>query len=234
MKKENCDICNGTGWVIKEKRKNDFAQRCECQFTDILVSKSENANIPKRFIGFELKTYFTNKNDPSQEKAKKAVQKFINDFPAVEKGLLLKGSMGVGKTRLLCAIATELIKKTEDIDLYYIDWNDLIRTMRSGEGHSTRDFYAINQIIEKLSNVYILLFDELGGSDVSPWVRDNIYYLFNKRYNNNNITVCATNYYDDASEKSLSNKIGNRIRSRLYEMTMDIEIKGFDYRHEYR
>ena len=141
--------------------------------------------------------------------------------------------MGVGKTRLLCAIATELIKKFDDIDIYYIDWNDLVREMRSGENHSTRDFSAISKKIEKLCYVDLLLFDELGASVVSPWVYDNIYYLFNKRYNNKNITVCATNYFDDSSETSLSRKIGNRIRSRLFEMTKDIELKGFDYRQKY-
>lgn len=230
-----CKHCQGTGWVVKNSQGNEVAVICECQKSDIFLSKCESANIPSRFIAHDLRGYFPQDSNPSQIKAKKIVEKFIDDFPAIEKGLLLQGSIGLGKTRLLCSIATEFLRREEDVDVFYIDWNDLLREMRSGEDHSSRDFSAINQLINKLSLVSVLLFDELGASKVSPWVSDNIYYLFNKRYNNKRITVCATNFYDNPSDgrESLTLRIGDRIRSRLYEMTTVVEICGDDYRQRY-
>lgn len=230
-----CKYCQGTGWVIKKNKGTEFAVVCKCQKPDIFLSKCEKANIPARFIAHDLRGYFPQDSNPSQIKAKKIVKKFIDDYPGVEKGLLLQGSIGLGKTRLLCSIATEFLRRVESFDVFYIDWNDLVREMRSGEDHSTRDFLAINQLINKLSKVSVLLFDELGGSKVSPWVSDNIYYLFNKRYNNKRITVCATNFYDNPSDgrESLTQRIGDRIRSRLFEMTMVVEICGDDYRQRY-
>ena len=44
--------------------------------------------------------------------------------------------------------------------------------------------------------VELLLFDELGASRPSPWVEDNIYYLINRRYNDNRVTVFASNFFD--------------------------------------
>ncbi len=236
MSEKICKLCSGTGWISEKDGDREYVRRCECQSRDRLLSKSEKANIPLRFAGADLGGYFPDQDNPSQKKAKKIVQKFIDDYPAVGKGLLLHGATGVGKTRMLCAVASELMKRFENIDIYYIDWNDLIREMGSGETHSSRDFSSINTLINKLADVELLLLDELAASKVSQWVYDNIYYLFNKRYNNNRITVCATNFFDNDSDSSriLSERIGNRIRSRLYEMAKDIVIHGSDFRQKNR
>lgn len=236
MREEVCRKCNGTGWITIKRDDKEFAQKCDCLKTDILLTKAEKANIPQRFVNAKLDSYYPDKDCPSQGKAQKIVRKFIHDFPSVSRGLLIQGSIGLGKTFLLCTIAAELMEKFNNIDIYYIDWNDLLREMRSGEGHATRDFSAIHQLIDKLVNVDLLLFDELGASGMSPWVFDNIYYLFNKRYNNQKVTVCASNYLDKSlnNQETLSQRIGERIRSRLYEMTEVVEIYGKDMRKEYK
>jgi DNA replication protein DnaC len=135
----------------------------------------------------------------------------------------------------MCSIANELFKKFKTIDIYYIDWNELVREMKSGEDHSSRDFFSINQLMSRLISADLLLFDELGGSKSSEWVQDNIYHMFNKRYNNKKLTVCASNYLEKSlnEQETLAQRIGVRIRSRLYEMTEAFEIKGNDYRRQY-
>jgi DNA replication protein DnaC len=70
---------------------------------------------------------------------------------------------------------------------------------------------------------------------MSPWVYDNIYYLFNKRYNNKKITICASNYLDAsiANQETLTQRVGERVRSRLYEMTDAHQLDGSDFRKKY-
>ncbi len=139
----------------------------------------------------------------------------------MDRGLLFQGPTGVGKTRLLCAIGNQLIAEKR-AEVFYIDWNDLTREMRSGEDYSNRDFSSIGQLIQRLAKVELLLFDELGSSKPSPWVEDNIYFLINRRYNNNLITLFASNFFDEkiSNQETLSERIGNRIRSRLFEMAI--------------
>jgi len=227
-----CTKCNDSGWTLVKVDGREIARPCQCRRNDTRQIKTNNANLPTRFIGATLKDYIPNKDNRSQEKAKKECIRFIKDYlPNMQKGLLILGPTGVGKTRLLCSIGNELIKE-KDADVFYIDWNDLNREMRSGEDTSNRDFSNISQIIQRLVKVDLLLFDELGASRPSPWVLDNIYYLINRRYNDERITIFASNYFDRkiGNEETLSERIGPRIRSRLYEMTQIIEIIGTDFR----
>jgi len=216
--------------VLVKVKEREIARPCQCRQNDVRMLKVDHANIPLRFVGTELKSYFPDKENPSQARAKKASAKFVADYPAVSVGLLFHGSTGVGKTRLLCCIGNQLIKE-KGCEVIYIDWNDLAREMKSGEDAASRDFATISQLIQRLARVELLLFDELGASRPSPWVEDNIYYLINRRYNDNRVTLFASNFFD--SEETLSERIGARIRSRLFEMASSVEIKGADYRHKY-
>lgn len=234
-----CQLCKGTGWITVKKEEREFARKCECQTANSHLIRSEKANIPGRFLGYELKTYYPHPKFPSQEKVIKRVRRFIDEYPAVMdfRGLLFQGRAGVGKTHLMCTIGNELMKKFPSIDLFYMDWNNLVREMRSGDHHANRDFSPINRLIEQLSRVELLLFDELGSSgqgNVGAWILDSIYYIINKRYNNQKITICATNFFDTAKEgaETLVDRVGERIRSRLFEMTEAVVISGADRRRE--
>jgi DNA replication protein DnaC len=233
LNQAKCELCQDSGWVLVKVKDREIARPCQCRRENVQTLKASHANIPLRFIGTELKSYFPDKANPSQSKAKKAAEKFIADYPAVDSGLFFQGSTGVGKTRMLCCIGNQLIKE-KNCEVAYIDWNDLAREMKSGEDAASRDFSTISQLIQRLARAELLLFDELGASRPSPWVEDNIYYLVNRRYNDNRVTLFASNFFDKkiASEETLSERIGNRIRSRLFEMARSIEVMGADYRQK--
>lgn len=230
----HCPICNDSGWVLVTVDGREIARACSCRREGTQALRAGSANIPPRFLGTELSSYFPDKSSPSQAKARKAAEKFVTDYPAVDSGLLFQGATGVGKTRLLCSIGNQLIQE-KSAEVAYIDWNDLTREMRSGEDSASRDFDTISQLIQRLARVELLLFDELGSSRPSPWVEDNIYFLINRRYNGNRVTLFASNFFDKkvGSEETLSERIGNRIRSRLFEMARSIEIMGADYRQKH-
>ena len=57
--------------------------------------------------------------------------------------------------------------------------------------------------------------------------------IINTRYNDKRLTIFTTNYLDErASDKkeTLEDRIGVRLRSRLYEMCKTVMIEGEDYR----
>jgi DNA replication protein DnaC len=231
----SCSKCGDSGWIIVEKDGREQAVRCTCSQKQAALTHAESANIPRRFIGCRLKGFMAHEDAPSLAKAKKTVNKFITDYPAVDKGLLFHGPVGVGKTRLLCTVASELLVRYPSLDVYYIDWNDLVRTMRSGEDSQSRNFQQINEVITRLTECDLLIFDEFGASKVSAWVQDQIYYVVNHRYNQQKVTLVATNFFDQSGDgqETLTERVGDRLRSRLHEMTLSIEIFGVDYRRQY-
>lgn len=86
----------------------------------------------------------------------------------------------------------------------------------------------------------VLVLDELGAQSSSSWVRDTVSYILNYRYNENMVTILTTNYLDseDRAESkagiadTLAERIGDRLRSRLFEMCKTIEMTGKDFRRE--
>lgn len=229
-----CKACQDSGWIMVRAGEREVARPCPCRQSEAAGLLLSSANIPPRFHDVDLRGF-----KPEKEKslidAKKAAEKFIADYPAVGGyGLLFQGGAGVGKTRLLCCIGNQLIKE-KGVDALYIDWNDLAREMRSGEDAASRDFSEIAQLVQRLARAELLLFDELGSSRPSPWVEDNIYFLINRRYNHNLATLFASNFFDKkvSGEETLSERIGIRIRSRIYEMARTVEIMGADYRQKY-
>jgi DNA replication protein DnaC len=66
-------------------------------------------------------------------------------------------------------------------------------------------------------------------------VRDTIAHIINCRYNEKKLTIFTSNYLDTPSkqgEESLTDRIGARLRSRLFEMCTEIDVRGEDFRQE--
>ncbi|MEN8222225.1 MAG: ATP-binding protein [Acidobacteriota bacterium] len=230
----NCKICNDSGWEKIEKDGRESLRKCKCQQYKSFIKRCEKSNIPPKFIGSELSGLIVAENNKNLALVIKRMNNFVSDYPGVQDGILLQGNTGVGKTRILCSIASEIIKKSHLSDLYYIDWNDMVREMKSGESHTFRDFSLINETITRMTQTNLLIMDELGASTPSQWVSDNIYYVLNYRYNRKKITLFASNYLDETSDGSptLRDRIGDRIRSRIYEMAKPSRLYGLDYRQD--
>jgi len=230
-----CKICNDSGWERTEKDGKEFLKKCKCQRMEILKDRCLSANIPPKFAGLMLQSFGTENGDPSLLRLVKIANKFIERYP-IGKGIILHGQTGMGKTHLMCTIATEILKKFPRTDIFYIDWNDMVREMKSGESHTFRDFSVINSTIERMSKADLLILDELGASQPSQWVRDNIYYIINYRYNRQKMTMFATNYFDDTPDGSptIRERVGDRVRSRIFEMAESFNLSGIDYRHKYK
>jgi DNA replication protein DnaC len=107
-------------------------------------------------------------------------------------------------------------------------------------------------VLEPVFEAEIVLIDDLGASKPSPWALETIGHILNKRYNDRRVTLLTTNYLDTdesaptpirmpsgqavppAREDSLTDRLGQRVRSRLYEMCRPVVIASADYRREIR
>jgi DNA replication protein DnaC len=231
-KKLECDLCGGTGWVVKEEKDNlTKVVRCHCFYDRHREELLRRARVPAKFSEASFDNFAT-KGKPYLDRAKKLSQEFVDHYPRIDKGLLFLGAIGVGKTHLLISIISTLIEEKGVSCLYY-DYRDLLRQVQESFNplSGTSQFTVLDPVLK----VELLALDDLGAQRPTGWVRDTIAYIINYRYNENLITLAASNYPDtseDKGEETLEMRIGASIRSRLLEMCRPVEIKAEDYREK--
>jgi DNA replication protein DnaC len=226
-----CPKCNGSGWAPTEIPGK--VRRCECLETARVERLLAQARIPKRYEHCDLDSYLTN-NDKTQRNAKEFVKHFIEQYPMVDSGLLFLGPCGVGKTHLAVALLKQVIMQKGDSGLFY-DFRDLLREIQASWNPISQT--SEMEVLRPVMETKVLVLDELGANKPTDWVRDTIAYIINSRYNDKSLTIFTSNYLDVAGktgEETLTDRIGTRMRSRLYEMCREIEIKGIDFRQDVR
>jgi DNA replication protein DnaC len=222
-----CPKCNGSGWEPLEDRK---VRRCQCLESVRTERLLAEARIPKRYEHCDLDSYLT--NHESQKKAKVFVQRFLDRYPQIDIGLLFLGTCGVGKTHLAVALLKQVIIEKGDSGLFY-DFRDLLREIQASWNSVSQASEL--EVLRPVLEAKVLVLDELGANKPTEWVRDTIAHIINCRYNDKRLTIFTSNYLDSAGkpgEETLTDRVGVRLRSRLYEMCREVEISGMDFRQD--
>ncbi len=232
MRREICPICGGTGFTIKEQEGISVAVRCPCFREERLRNLYRNARVPKRYQHCDIENF--EEHHASQRRAKKLAVKFLEEYPLNEAGLLFLGPCGVGKTHLAVGILALLIKEKGANGLFY-DFRDLLKEIQ-GSYNPVSEVSELD-VLSPVVSTEVLLLDDLGVGKMTEWVRETIEHIINARYNEKRTTIITSNLPDvpiDAEGESLERRIGVRLRSRLYEMCVSVEMKGEDYRKRIR
>lgn len=184
-----CGSCFGTGTRLDEE--NRRAILCDCRRSDLTTMLIKAACIPPRFRGRSLGNYYP-KNE-SQAFAHRYAGMLVDQYPAVDKGLLLMGGVGVGKTHLAIAILRELIEK-KGVRCLFFESGSLLKAIQ--ESYSTISQTSEMRVLAPVYEAEVLALDELGATVPTAWVRDTLYQIINTRYNNSRLTIFTTNYLD--------------------------------------
>jgi DNA replication protein DnaC len=256
MALENCQLCRGTGWrmVTRPDGAGTMAVPCDCGMEDRATRVMDRARIPKRYEHCDFESYSTDVSENPQhtsslKTAKMFAEKFVGEYPGnSEKGLMLMGPSGVGKTHLAVACLKELIRRGHQG--LFCDYRELLKDIQASYNPGSESTEL--RILEPIRTAEVLVLDDLGASKPSAWVLDTIGLVLNARYNARLTTLITTNYLDSAKpdgkptripqgeaikavrEDTLADRIGERMRSRLFEMCRTIEVTSTDFRREVR
>ena len=225
-----CSFCFGTGMEVVPGK---GARRCRCRAEDARKKLLEAARIPRRYEGCSLGNYQPTANNGSQFRAFNYAFRLAHEYPSADRGLLFMGTCGVGKTHLSVAILRELIEKKGVPCLFY-EFGSLLKEIQNSYNpiSQTSELTVLSPVIE----AEVLVLDELGATKPTDWVRDTMMQVINTRYNDRKMTIFTTNYTDtrrQSSEETLEDRIGTRLRSRLYEMCKTVVVEGEDYRRRF-
>jgi DNA replication protein DnaC len=170
------------------------------------------------------------------------IKQYVREYtPMLRKpGLLIIGSHGTGKTHLAVAAFRELLRR--GFDGIYYDYQDLLDKIQAGwnrdAGTAEREAY------QNAVDSPILLLDDIGARRSIDWVEDIVTGIITQRCNSNKTLIATSNLPVEQTwsgkttpggtprlDKSLSEVIGRRAASRLYEMCRIVEMPDLpDYR----
>lgn len=222
-----CPKCFGSGMeVVKDKG----ARICDCRKLKAVKGQFESVRLPRRYDGFHFSNY--KPQTASQETAFKFATSLTMEYPAVDRGLLLMGSVGVGKTHLAVSILKGLTER--GFNCLFYEFGSLLKEIQDSYNPNTQASEL--GVLAPVLTAEILVLDELGASKPTDWVRDTMAHVINSRYNDKKLTIFTTNYLDDRRnerEEVLEDRIGTRLRSRLFEMCKTVMMDGRDFRKSF-
>jgi DNA replication protein DnaC len=262
MARADCELCAGSGWKVVERSaegaqalamadsatpgaaagepKMVWAVPCDCTSGNRLERALARARIPERYRHHDFENFDTDQHgwegetakwSRSLTEAKIVVQGFVKEFPVgSENGLLLMGTCGVGKTHLVIAALKHIIQRGHS-GIFY-DYRELLKEIQ--DSYNPENPISEMSVLEPVLKAEVLVLDDIGSSKPSPWALETVGHILNTRYNEKRVTLLTTNFLDSANDETLSKRIGERIRSRLYEMCRTVEILAPDYRKEIR
>ena len=148
--------------------------------------------------------------------AAQAVNYWFKNLPDMQKkgiGLyLFSNAKGSGKTKTVCSLANEIMKKYQKPVKFTTSLRilDEIKNTWGDKGNTE------GKLIEDLSRTEILIIDDFGADSGKEWINERFYSIINGRYADKKTTIFTSNY--PISRLKYDDRITNRILERSLEI----------------
>ena len=161
---ENCERCGGLGQIIVEDDRGRSVRPCVCIRERKLQRALSKAGFPPRYEGCSFENYrldFAGSNR-SLVMAHLYASNFVKKVPVETRstGVLLVGSIGVGKTHLAIAMLKALIVERAATGLF-CDYRELLKRLQ--QTYSQRGDGSEADILEPILTAQVLVLDEVGA-----------------------------------------------------------------------
>jgi DNA replication protein DnaC len=264
-----CPDCGGSGWVLAADGGAGKARACGCRQRQLHSRLLAAAAIPERYAHCKVSTFMTSSPDVHEQnqlvQARAIAQGYVDQFLKEgggwsDSGLLFIGPPGVGKTHLAVGVLQDLIQRY-GVHGRFAEFSSLLHQIQATFDPGSPE--SKHEVLDPLTEAKVLVLDELGSQQATPWVRDILYLVINQRYLRRLPTIFTTNYYLTAPRtaavkprskpenldrgrdvepppvidtmKLLESRIQGSLVSRLYEMAQPVELTAVaDFRREHK
>jgi DNA replication protein DnaC len=211
VNKTVCTICHGAGYL----RVNvpfghpSFGKplACACKEAERKEKRRQQLRTMSNLDAFRQQTFSSfNIRIPGVKDAYDAAKEFAED---PDGWLILVGPNGCGKTHLAAAIANQTLDRGAVVLFEAVP--DLLDHLRAAFAPTSAEIY--DQLFSKMREAELLILDDFGAQQSSPWANEKLFQLLNYRYNLGLPTVITAN------PKGMQG-IDERIKSRLSDIAL--------------
>lgn len=238
-----CPLCQGTGWkVFSVDRQVPTVTRCDCRLAARAQRLLAQAEIPRQYEHCTLEDFDVTFRSATEslKRALMTAKRFVEQYPVEREGMLLWGDCGTGKTHLAIAILKELVQQ-KGIRCLFRGYSALLKQLQATYNRQviadedTGVVLTEYSILRDVTDVEVLVLDDLGAEKSSDWTLSMLYHVINERYNQGRTTIITTNLPWDAPQaaasaermtpaqramksETLRERISERTYSRITEM----------------
>lgn len=220
-----CSMCKGAGYYVLDVPAGDpnfgVLMTCECKQLEKERRAADELRRLSNLEPFADKTFAT--FDATVNGVQRAFARAWEYAHRPQGWLVLFGNYGSGKTHLAAAIANEALRRHYRVLFAVVP--DLLDHLRSTFGPNSEIQY--DERFETIREVPLLVLDDLGTENTTPWAREKLYQIINHRYNYSLPTVITSNRKPEDIEP--------RILSRMFDAVLCPEriiIEAGDYRRQ--
>ena len=199
---------------LEKQKQREKEQEIERLKRSCFISMSQWAYTFDNYRGEKDKSYIIAKN-------------YVKEYEQMKKeniGLLFCGTVGSGKTYLACCIANALIEEYM-IRVKIRNFAQIINDLQKSGFDLDK-----NEYIEALTNVSVLILDDLGIERDTSYAKEQVYNIVNSRYLKQKPTIFTTNLPYEKIQNSDDGVEYERIYSRIIEMCIPVKVMGEDFR----
>ncbi len=161
---------------------------------------------------------------PHEEQSLRQAFRRAREFAEHPEGwLILLGAYGCGKTHLAAAIANHCLERGHPS--LFVVVPDLLDHLRST--YSPGSAVSYDERFESILEAPLLILDDLGTQQATPWAQEKLYQLFNYRYNARLPTVITSNRTLEEIDPRLRSRMADPELCQIYRMlTRDFRGSG--------
>lgn len=225
---EACPICHGVGFVRLDVPPDHplFGQAvpCTCKREEVRQKRLRRLRRTGNLEQLSAMRFETFRTDELGAFEANMFLRFVQDtcreYAERPNGwLLMRGTHGCGKTHLAAAIANHRIDRGLPVLFEVVP--DLLDRLRASYAPSSPVSY--DEHFELVRSIEMLILDDFGTQNTTPWAVEKLYQLLNYRYNARLPTVITTNQ----SITEMDPRLASRLSDRQLVHTLDFYVPDF-------
>ena len=158
---------------------------------------------------------------------------FVEQYPAIQKGLYLYGDFGVGKSFMVAALAHDLSEK-RGVSSTILHYPSFVIDVKNAIGDGN-----VKTLVDELKLSEVLILDDIGAEQSTAWVRDEILQvILQYRMQENLPTFFTSNFnFEELEQHFAKGKHGNdetwearRVMERIRYLAEETRLEGVNRR----